>query len=230
MPIKIECDECGKKYRLPDDRAGEWIECRECGADIEVPDDGDAARDEKPRRRGSGSSSGRGRRKAATNRNEGLSAGAKRAIFGGVFALTMIAALVIALSGGGNEPAPVAPNPNGDRIADRDRRSPSLRPGVEPATQPDRSNVSNTNPQPGVRPGLPPEMRPAPEAVATPGPPRASDAINWRVTVDPALKPEVDPDAEPVAKIDNSKPISITFPKDSRGSSAMLMPSRPIGT
>ena len=41
MPIKLECGECGKKYRLPDDRAGDWIECHECGAEIEVLDEWD---------------------------------------------------------------------------------------------------------------------------------------------------------------------------------------------
>ena len=47
MAIRVECEECGKKYKLSDNRAGEWIECRECGFDIEVPDDGwdDESRD-----------------------------------------------------------------------------------------------------------------------------------------------------------------------------------------
>ena len=37
MPIFVECDECGKKYRLQASMAGERIPCRECGASIRVP-------------------------------------------------------------------------------------------------------------------------------------------------------------------------------------------------
>jgi WD40 repeat protein len=226
MTIKVECDGCGKRYRLPEDRAGEWIECRECGADIEVPDGGlgeDDWDDEPRRRRGS---QGSGRKRRHEPEEEGLSAGTKRALGGGGFALVLIVGVVISLSGGGG--GDERPRPNGDndqRLASNDR--PTGQPRVTPSPQP---NVPNSQPgtRPGSRPGLPPQMKP-PEAITPPGPPRASDAIGWRVTVDPAPKREVDPDAEPVAAVDNSKPISITFPKDSRGSNALLMPARPSG-
>ncbi len=37
MPIKVECDVCGKKYQLADNRAGTSIPCKDCGSDIDVP-------------------------------------------------------------------------------------------------------------------------------------------------------------------------------------------------
>lgn len=37
MPIQISCPDCGKKYRLSDERAGSTVECKECGSDIDVP-------------------------------------------------------------------------------------------------------------------------------------------------------------------------------------------------
>lgn len=222
MAIKIECDECGKKYKLSDDRAGEWIECRECGADIEVPDGGwDDAWDDEPRRRGS--RGGRSRRHEPED--EGLSPGAKWAIIGGTCGFVLILVLVVILSRGDDDPVQPAGN-NDQRLANSDRPNPQ--PRVNPV-QPNQPGVVNTNPQPGIRPPtIPGQMKPPPET-AKPGPPPAVNAVNWRVTVDPAPRPEVDPEAEPVAEVDNSKPISITFPRDSRGSNALVMPVRPTG-
>lgn len=37
MPVFCECEFCGKKYKLSDDRAGTTIVCKECDGDIEVP-------------------------------------------------------------------------------------------------------------------------------------------------------------------------------------------------
>lgn len=38
MPIPVECEECGKKYRMPDRLAGRVVSCKNCGWDIEVTD------------------------------------------------------------------------------------------------------------------------------------------------------------------------------------------------
>src|SRR5438045_2682031 len=38
MPIKARCSECGRVYKLGDDRAGQSLECKDCGATFEVPD------------------------------------------------------------------------------------------------------------------------------------------------------------------------------------------------
>ncbi|MEK6262534.1 MAG: PQQ-binding-like beta-propeller repeat protein [Planctomycetota bacterium] len=37
MPIQVACPECGKKYRLPDERAGGTVDCKECGTEIDIP-------------------------------------------------------------------------------------------------------------------------------------------------------------------------------------------------
>lgn len=223
MAIRVECEECGKKYKLSDDRAGEWIECRECGFDIEVPDDGwDDAWDDEPRGRGRG-------RSRYEDEDEGLSPGAKWAIIGGSCGFILILVLVVMLSGGGDDPPQPAGN-NDDRLANNDR--PNARPRVNPGTQPGQPTQPrvNTNTQPRIQPTptTPGGMQPAPET-AKPGPPPAVNATNWRVAVNPAPQPVVDPEAEPVAEVDDSKPISITFPKDSRGSNALVMPVRPTG-
>ena len=37
MPISVECSICGKKYRVPDEKAGRSIPCKDCGGEIDVP-------------------------------------------------------------------------------------------------------------------------------------------------------------------------------------------------
>lgn len=37
MPILIECEECGAKFRVGDDRAGTVLPCKNCDADMRVP-------------------------------------------------------------------------------------------------------------------------------------------------------------------------------------------------
>ncbi|MDA1213029.1 MAG: WD40 repeat domain-containing protein, partial [Planctomycetota bacterium] len=39
MAIVVECEHCGKKYRIGEDRAGMTLSCKDCGGDIEVPFD-----------------------------------------------------------------------------------------------------------------------------------------------------------------------------------------------
>ncbi len=48
--IKVICDDCGKKMRVPESRAGKKIRCKECDAPVRVPhldqNDDDGGRDE----------------------------------------------------------------------------------------------------------------------------------------------------------------------------------------
>lgn len=37
MSIGAECTECGREYRLPDEKAGRRIRCKDCGAVVDVP-------------------------------------------------------------------------------------------------------------------------------------------------------------------------------------------------
>lgn len=45
MPIKVTC-ECGKGYRLSDDKAGKRFKCRDCGSLVQVPDADDETADD----------------------------------------------------------------------------------------------------------------------------------------------------------------------------------------
>lgn len=49
MPITVACEECEKKYRVPDDRAGDVIRCKACGAKIAIPEE-DEDEELEPRR------------------------------------------------------------------------------------------------------------------------------------------------------------------------------------
>jgi hypothetical protein len=39
MPINVSCQQCGKGYAVPDERAGQRFKCRECGTVVSVPVD-----------------------------------------------------------------------------------------------------------------------------------------------------------------------------------------------
>ncbi len=58
MPIRIECEECGARFRVDDRRAGSELPCKNCGAEIFVPE---------PRRRGRDSQERSSRRSRAAN-------------------------------------------------------------------------------------------------------------------------------------------------------------------
>lgn len=42
MPIVTQCDACGKKYRIPDHKAGSFLPCKNCGEEMYVDDAGGA--------------------------------------------------------------------------------------------------------------------------------------------------------------------------------------------
>lgn len=51
MAISVECDDCGKKYRLPDRFAGKRVSCEKCGSKIRVPTEDEVYYDPVPLRR-----------------------------------------------------------------------------------------------------------------------------------------------------------------------------------
>jgi predicted Zn finger-like uncharacterized protein len=87
MTIHVACDECGKGYRIPDEKAGRKVRCRQCEAVIRIPDlkedydeygyEDDSYEDEyeapAPKR---GKSTIRKRGKSKSNGNTGLIIGA----------------------------------------------------------------------------------------------------------------------------------------------------------
>lgn len=177
MAIIVQCDECGKKYRLRDDLAGTEIPCKECGAAIWVEDEFD---DRPPRRSARG---GPRRRRPAPSRSQRrrnhTANNPKTALWialglGGVVIAGGIIALVIALGGDDDE----KDQPN-DQVASNSTKTPP---------QPNNANRVR-NKQPG-RPGFPPvfpgannnnnNIKPAPNPIEIP-------------PDNPNLKPEVVP-------------------------------------
>lgn len=103
MSIEVTCD-CGKGYRLSDDKAGKQFKCRDCEALIRVPqaneDDSEfSGTDEEtqgeslPVRRRSKNASGTGKKKSRKKSSGSTSSSKRPLIIGGVIA-------VVALVGG----------------------------------------------------------------------------------------------------------------------------------
>ncbi len=144
MTISIECDLCGKKYKLNDSLAGKKLTCKECGTSIRVPsEEGDDDFDDEPvaPRRKAAAAPAR-RKKKSGGSNAGLVIGL---IAGGGVAVVGIVALVVVLAmsrttphvaqnNGGPTPQPMVPGIN-----------PSVNPGTTPAT-PNVNNGANNKP------------------------------------------------------------------------------------
>lgn len=93
MPISVECEGCGKNYRLGDDKAGKKFKCKECGEVVSIPEDDeefadafevveddeeDDEEEERPRRRSAAKRGGKrggrergGRDRAQSSRKRG---------------------------------------------------------------------------------------------------------------------------------------------------------------
>ncbi|MDB5338682.1 MAG: hypothetical protein JWN70_4301, partial [Planctomycetaceae bacterium] len=99
MPIDIQCEDCGNKYRVVDEKAGGKVRCKECGAKIEVPDpDRDELFESEGPRRTVG---GRKRRESSGGPPTGV-------IIGGVAAVCVIGIVLFVIFGrrGGAAPGP----------------------------------------------------------------------------------------------------------------------------
>jgi WD40 repeat protein len=59
MPIPVSCDNCGRDYRIADDRAGTRFRCKDCGEPVDVPD-GMPRRSSGPKKKKSSGSGGSG--------------------------------------------------------------------------------------------------------------------------------------------------------------------------
>lgn len=124
MSIRVECEECGKKYSFGDNFAGRMVPCKECGEDIEVPGRAGAGRPKKLRRSAAGRDESRERRDGRRSRDEGRRGGRAGvrdrdehddlfdedassskstmiglAIGGGVLLLVIVVGLIFAMSG-----------------------------------------------------------------------------------------------------------------------------------
>lgn len=197
MPIQVACSDCGKRYRFPDERAGDTVECKECGSDIEIP--------------GGRSRSGASRGGKKKKKSEGSGVGAGVLIGGGVGAAVLVGVVVVLFMGRGQQPAApqnAVPANNGQPIAANPATPPAnANPAVPGTTPPNAGQPNPAQPNPAV-PGVganPINPAPANPAVAAAnanarGPAAGSGfskadvggfkpVKDWKVQVDPLPQP-----------------------------------------
>ena len=119
MPIKVECSECNKSYRVSEEAAGKKFRCKSCGAAISVPSTDDVVEyadeddeveeyDEPPARRRPSKVSKSSKSRKSKSRSKG---GVNPLLWIGVAGgggLLAVCVLVLMLAGGGSsrQPAP----------------------------------------------------------------------------------------------------------------------------
>lgn len=181
MPIRVECDVCGAKYRVDDRRAGTEIPCKDCDADIWVPEVGRGGGRRGPSRR---PVRGGGRPRGQSGwgefdedfEEESGNIWSNPALLvvcliaGGLVVVGIVFGAMFAL-----KDDPAAP----DRIAQNepektDETNPAANPN--PVPQP-RPRPNNFNPQPNPNPNPAPQLRPNPAPI-NPRPQPAPQPIN----------------------------------------------------
>ena len=197
MPIQVACSECGKRYRFPDERAGETVECKDCGADIDIP-----------------GGRSRGGKKSKKQKSAGVGTGVM--IGGGVGAVVLLGLFAVLFLGRGQLPAPppnVAPANNGQPVAANPVVPPQNNaapanpavPGTAPPNVAGQPNPAQPNP---AVPGVAANQAVPPANAATKGPAAGSGfnktqdtqgfkpVKDWKVEVDPAAEPFAMDDAK----------------------------------
>lgn len=186
MAIAVECEICGKQYKLNDTLAGKKVNCKACGSAMTVPgsDDDDEIMEletRPTRRSGGGKKGGRGKKKSS---GAGLMigllvGGGLLVLVGGGVALFVIMKLMTPQVAQN----PVAPNP--PALATNPTIVAPAAPGTNPVTPPPTSTASNTG-------------TPATPASTTGTPRTKSDSknivdpaapINWTAQADPPPTP-----------------------------------------
>ncbi len=198
MTIQVACEECGKRYRYSDERAGQTVECKECGSDIEIPGG-------RPR----------GGKKKKSKKGTGLPVGLLAG--GGFAALALIGVLAFLFLNRKQAalPTPPAAVTGEQALAANPAQPPSAvvvptipAPPANSGTTPSNlaSQPDPSNPTPATSPVAPPaNTKPVPSGVAS-GFQQSKKAKgfkpveNWKVSVDPS------PDA---VALDESKPFKI---------------------
>ena len=167
MAITVECENCSKKYRLADDKAGSTIRCRDCGDKIRVPDDEDDFDEPmaRPVRRKTGIA---GKRRKKSNGSTGLIL----ALVGGGSALFLVCGIVVIwmIVGRGKPQPAAAPGEHANAV-------PAANPGGGPLA--------------GAPGATPPAANPG---AASPIPATTS---SWNVAADPPKNPVVWPETPP---------------------------------
>ncbi len=189
MAIAVECDLCGKQYKLNDTLAGKKVNCKACGSSMVIPggdDDEVMELEERPARRsGTGKKPGRGKKKSS---GAGLIIGL---LVGGGLAVLLVGGIVIYVAMKLLTPQlalnPVAPTP--PPVTPAGQTVPVI---VTPAI-PNLNASSNTTPP---TPTTPNNTAPTVPAVASPKANPDSKfivepvaPINWTAQADPPATP-----------------------------------------
>ena len=198
MPIQVSCSDCGKKYRFPDERAGDTVECKECGADVEIP-----------------GGRSRGGKKKKKQQSSGVGAGVM--IGGGVGAVVLLGLVAFLFIRPGQPPvAPpnAVPANNGQPVVANPGVPPAnnvapvnpVAPGAMPPNAAGQPNATQPNPVvPGVaaNPAVPPANVAAKGPAAGSGFNKIQDTQGFKPVKD--WKVEVDPPVEPITMDDAKK-------------------------
>ena len=219
MPIQVACEECGKRYRYSDERAGQTVECKECGSDIEIP-----------------GGRSRGGKKKKSKKNSGLPVGVLAGCGIAAVALLGLAAFLFTrprqpaltnpqVAATGEQTSATNPaQPPQSLAAPINPASPtnSVAPGAahsNPASQPNPSTTI-----PATSPAVPPpNTKPVTTGVAS-GFKQSKKANgfkpveNWKVSVDPSLDAVV---------LDDSKPFKIKTVSGFLSESVVSHPTTP---
>ncbi len=186
MSIAVECEICGKQYKLNDTLAGKKVNCKACGSAMMVPggeDDDDVMEvDDRPARRkgAGGKKAGRGKKKSS---GAGLMIGL---LLGGGLAVVLVGGVVIfvvmrMMSGGNpqaaqNPPAPTTP-------------AGSSTPGTPVAAAPTIPAMNTGSSTPAANPANTANTRPATTSTESKLIVEAQPPINWTATADPPQTP-----------------------------------------
>lgn len=174
MSIAVECEICGKQYKLNDSLAGKKVNCKACGTAIMVPggDDDDLAElDDRPARRKGASSSGkRGKKKKSSNAGLFIGLG-----IGGLVVVGALIAVVVVVM----RPANPGGDPNVAGAGANTTNSPAG--GTGASTPAQNATATNTTPAATnpVTSGAPPASASSNQLVIAQAP------LNWQAQPDP---------------------------------------------
>lgn len=185
MAIAVECDICGKQYKLNDSLAGKKVNCKACGSAMAIPggDDDEVMELDSPpvRRSGGGKKSGRGKKKKSSG--AGLMIGL---LLGGGVCMLLLVGVAIFVGMRLLTPQvaqnPVAPTAPHSAQAVPVVASPAA-PGVNPNTAtPAQTAAASGSPSTSRSPGT--STKSDSQRIVDPLPP-----INWTAKADPPSSP-----------------------------------------
>uniref|UniRef100_A0A7C2JY06 WD40 repeat domain-containing protein n=1 Tax=Schlesneria paludicola TaxID=360056 RepID=A0A7C2JY06_9PLAN len=219
MTIALECDVCGKKYKLSDTLAGKTFVCKDCGLTLDVPGGRRTRGDEEevidrkpPKSSATIRSTGGGKRRSRRSQKDQLT---MLAVAGGV----VLAAIVLGavFSGGANQGPSLAPPVNSGVVVEPTVASNATQNATQPVVPPAGTSTGTSTPPSATQSPAAPSTTTNVAAVARPeskdstatptgvaddssaaARPTASSQGVFTLTVAPGWQVQVDPPAEPL--------------------------------